>query len=55
MAIATHENKRLEGLIVPEANAAEAAVVEGVAIMPVTSLSDAAQFFSGSGSIDPLS
>ena len=53
MALATQKNKRLEGLIVPAANAAEAAVVEGVAIIPVTSLRVAAQFLGGSGSIDP--
>ena len=53
MAIATEKNKLLKGLIVPAANAAEAAVVEGVTIMPVTSLSEAAQFFGGGQSIDP--
>jgi magnesium chelatase family protein len=53
MAIATAKNKRLDGLIVPAANAAEAAVVKGVAIIPVASLSEAAQFFDGGDSIDP--
>ena len=46
MAIATARNSRLDGLLVPADNAAEAAVVEGVAILPVASLTDAAHFFS---------
>ncbi|MEC8336804.1 MAG: YifB family Mg chelatase-like AAA ATPase [Planctomycetota bacterium] len=53
MAIATAKNNHLDGLIVPADNAAEAAVVEGVAILPVASLNDAAQFFSARLSIDP--
>ncbi|MDG2013300.1 MAG: magnesium chelatase domain-containing protein, partial [Pirellulaceae bacterium] len=53
MAIATAKDERLEGLIVPAANAAEAAVVEDVDILPVASLSDAAQFFAAGNSIDP--
>ena len=53
MAIATAKDERLEGLIVPAANAAEAAVVEDVDILPVASLSDAAQFFAAGDSIDP--
>ncbi len=53
MAIATAKNNHLDGLIVPADNAAEAAVVEDVAILPVASLADAAHFFSARLSIDP--
>ena len=54
MAIATAKDKRLEGLIVPTANASEAAVVEDVTMLPVASLSDAAQFFAAGDSINPF-
>ncbi len=37
----------MKGLIVPAANAREAAVVEGVDIIPVASLTEAVGFFSG--------
>ncbi len=37
----------LSGVIVPAENAAEAAVVEGVAVLPATTLSDVVQFLRG--------
>jgi magnesium chelatase family protein len=44
---------RLEGLIVPSENAPEAAVVEGVDVIPVDSLSQAFAFLSGELEIEP--
>ncbi len=52
MAIAAR-NSGLRGLVLPEANAAEAAVVQGVEILPVASLDEAAQFFNGTRTIAP--
>jgi predicted ATPase with chaperone activity len=48
MALAAAE-VRLDGLIVPEQNAAEAAVVEGIAVYPVGSLAEAVGFLAGDG------
>lgn len=42
-----------KGLIVPAANAEEAAVVEGIEIIPVTSLTEAVGFFSNQLEIPP--
>ena len=42
-----------KGFIVPAANAQEAAVVEGIDIIPVTSLTEAVGFFSGQLEIPP--
>jgi len=44
----------LEGLLVPEENAEEAAVVHGVPVYPVTSLRQAADFLKGDVVIEPL-
>ncbi len=44
---------RLRGLIVPSANAAEAAVVEGVDVIPVDSLSQTIAFLAGELDIEP--
>lgn len=41
------------GLVVPSQNAREAAVVEGIDVIPVDSLAQAAAFFSGELTIDP--
>lgn len=43
----------LEGLLVPAENAGEAAVVEGINIIPVTTLAEAVQFLSGEADIFP--
>jgi len=43
----------LKGVVVPAANAREAAVVEGVEVIPVASLTDAVGFFSGQLEIPP--
>jgi magnesium chelatase family protein len=46
MALGTKE-RGLKGLVVPVANASEAAVVEGIDVIPVGSLTEAVGFFSG--------
>ncbi len=43
-----------EGILVPPENAEEAAVVEGLAVYPVDSLREAADFIAGRLSIEPL-
>jgi magnesium chelatase family protein len=40
-------------LVVPDSNAAEAAVVENLEVIPVASLAEAAAFFAGHLEIDP--
>lgn len=52
MAIAAREQGR-RGVVVPAANAQEAAVVEGVEIIPVGLLSEAVGFYSGQLDIEP--
>ena len=52
MALAATAEGRT-GLLVPAANAAEAAVVEGIAIHPVGSLAEAVGFLSGQHDIEP--
>lgn len=43
------------GVIVPEENAAEAAVVSGVEVIPVSSLTQASSFIGGTLPLDPVS
>src|SRR3954447_18160559 len=52
MALAAAAEGR-DGLLVPSANAAEAAVGEGVAIYPVGSLAEAVGFLSGQLDLEP--
>jgi magnesium chelatase family protein len=47
VAISAARQKNLRGLVVPTASATEAAVVEGIEVIPVSSLTEAVQFFSG--------
>jgi magnesium chelatase family protein len=54
MAIATGEGKKLRGILVPAANAAEAAVVEEIEVIPVSSLAQAVGFFTGELEIEPV-
>jgi len=49
------KDKGLEGLIVPEENAKEAAVVEGISIYPVKTLAECIAFVEGREAIEPLS
>ena len=53
MAIAAREKQGKKGLLVPVANAQEAAVVEGIEIIAVGSLAEAVGFFSGELEIEP--
>ncbi len=53
MAIAAARQKQLRGVVVPAASAMEAAVVEGIEVIPVSSLTEAVQFFSGDLDIRP--
>jgi magnesium chelatase family protein len=53
MAIAAARNCRLRGLVVPDTNACEAAVVEELEVIPVSSLAEAVAFFAGHLDIDP--
>jgi len=52
MALQARSDGR-QGLVVPVENAQEAAVVEGIEIIPVGSLAEAVGFFSGAIQIDP--
>jgi magnesium chelatase family protein len=52
MALAAKEQGR-RGFVVPAVNAPEAAVVDGIEIIPVTSLTEAVGFFSGQLDISP--
>lgn len=54
MAIAAAKQDGVRGLIVPTANAQEAAVVEDIEVIPVASLTEAAAFFAGTLEIDPV-
>jgi len=53
MAMAAAEQPGLRGLLVPSASAAEAAVVEGIEVIPVDSLAQAAAFFAGTIELEP--
>ena len=54
MAAARQKRDRpLKGVVVPAASATEAAVVEGIEVIPVTSLAEAVQFFAGDIEIAP--
>ena len=54
MALQAVAEKR-DGLLVPSANAAEAAVVEGLNVYPIGSLAEAVGFLSGQLHMDPES
>ncbi len=51
MAISAARQQNLRGMVVPAASAMEAAVVESIEVIPVTSLTEAVQFFAGEISI----
>lgn len=53
IAIEAALNPRLRGVMVPFENADEAAVVEGLDVIPVSSLAQAVAFFAGELVIDP--
>ncbi len=55
MAVAAAASKKkLRGIIVPSANAAEAAVVEGIDVIPVDSFAQTVAFLSGELDIEPV-
>ena len=54
MAISAARQKGLCGIVVPDTNAAEAAVVEELKVIPESSLADAAAFNAGHLDIDPV-
>ena len=53
MAIAAAKQQGVRGLVVPRDSAAEAAVVEDLEVVPVSSLAEAVGFFSGELDIQP--
>ena len=53
MAISAARQEHLRGLVVPDSNATEAAVVEDLEVIPVSSLAEAVAFFCGHIEIDP--
>lgn len=53
MAIRAAKENKLRGLVVPRASAGEAAVVENIQVIPVTTLREAVDFFSGKIEITP--
>ena len=53
IAIETARVKGLRGIVVPAENASEAAVVEGIEVIPVESLAQAVAFFAGEIDIAP--
>ncbi|MEO2000277.1 MAG: YifB family Mg chelatase-like AAA ATPase [Pirellulales bacterium] len=53
MAIRAAEENNLKGIVVPTANASEAAVVEKLQVIPVATLREAVDFFSGKLDITP--
>jgi magnesium chelatase family protein len=52
LAIGAREQK-LEGILLPEANAREAACIEGLSVIPIKTLREAALFISGEAAIMP--
>jgi len=54
MAISAARQNGLRGIVVPDTNASEAAVVEELKVIPVSSLAEAAAFFAGHIDIDPV-
>lgn len=53
MAMAAAKQQGLRGLVVPAENASEAAVVEDLEVIPVSSLAQAVGFFTGQIAIEP--
>lgn len=53
IAVAAKE-RQLTGVLLPEENANEAAVVDGIAVYPIQTLAQAVEFFNGSLALQPL-
>jgi magnesium chelatase family protein len=54
MAMAAAKDPGIRGIVVPVENAHEAAVVEGLDVIPVATLSEAVGFYSGQLNVDPV-
>ncbi len=54
IALAAAQQPGLRGLIVPRASAAEAAVVEGIEVLPVSTLAEAAAYLAGEIEVEPV-
>ena len=54
IAIEAAKNKQLKGIVLPAGNATEAAVVEGLEVIPIRSLAQAVAFFAGEIEVNPL-
>jgi magnesium chelatase family protein len=54
MAISTAKQEGLRGLLIPTENAAEAAVVEDIEVIPISSLSEAVGFLTGQVRIEAV-
>ncbi len=54
MAIAAAKQQGLRGILVPSGNASEAAVVEDIDVIPISSLSEAVAFFTGTVNIEAV-
>ena len=54
IAMAAAKQKGIRGLILPHESAGEAAVVEGIEVIPVSSLSQAVAFLAGEVEIEPV-
>lgn len=54
MAMSAAKQSGLKGILVPSENASEAAVVEDIEVIPVSSLTEAVSFFTGTVTIDAV-
>lgn len=54
MALAAAKEEGIKGILVPEENASEASVVDGVDVIPISSLAQAAAFLNGELEIEPM-
>ncbi len=54
MAMSAAKQQGLKGILVPSENAGEAAVVEDIEVIPISSLSEAVSFFTGTVNIDAV-
>ena len=53
IAVAARDSK-IKGILLPRGNAREAAVVSGIEVLPLDTLSDCAEFLNGNLQIDPV-
>lgn len=53
LPIAVMSEKKYKGIVLPKENADEAAVIPGIDVYPVSSLTEVVDYFSGRGKIEP--